>query len=483
MEPLLPAACAAHRRRAAVFAIGAQRVGPFAEPGAAYRVPELRSHDVGVLRHAGAAVPHVAGAGVRPGPRNAGGGDLGRVADPGDRRRLAERPALRRAGSGHDHARGHVRGVRAAAARARDRVHRGAMPGGARRVRQLGERPARRIGRADPKPRRAEPGRSGAVPSNPQDLPDPSNLPDPQGPTPPGHGPSASAPAGAPSADGSPASFSAASFANLSPARQAMLRHPSSARLAAMSLQPAVGADQKAGGGGGPQTESRRRGPAFGPRPKAASAEDVSAPNARRWPTPSCCPDAKRRSCSSWPKATTRPTSKRSSTSPRERRKPTSATSTASWTSTPSKSSCAWWSPPKRRVTAHGAMPHSRTRRPPAPESHATPCRTTADADRSRPQVGGAGCARLSVKPPLTRTGVCRISGRAPSDRVPRRGRPARPAGRAGPRRRRFNERERVMDKTGPDPHGLGQNRPDSGPSRRDTRKGRAFPQAGGLRF
>lgn len=89
-------------------------------------------------------------------------------------------------------------------------------------------------------------------PSNPQDLPDPSNLPDPQGPTPPGHGPSASAPAGAPSADGSPASFSAASFANLSPARQAMLRHPSSARLAAMSLQPAVGADQKADGGGGP---------------------------------------------------------------------------------------------------------------------------------------------------------------------------------------------------------------------------------------
>ena len=42
---------------------------------------------------------------------------------------------------------------------------------------------------------------------------------------------------------------------------------------------------------------------------------------------------------------------------------------------------------------------------------------------------------------------------------------------------------ERVMDKTGPGPHGLGQNRPDSGPSRGDAREGRAFPQAGGLRF
>ena len=46
-----------------------------------------------------------------------------------------------------------------------------------------------------------------------------------------------------------------------------------------------------------------------------------------------------------------------------------------------------------------------------------------------------------------------------------------------------LTDSETVMDKTDPGPHGLGQNRPDSGPSRRDAQEGRAFPQAGGLRF
>ena len=61
------------------------------------------------------------------------------------------------------------------------------------------------------------------------------------------------------------------------------------------------------------------------PPPGAAS---VSA--ARSSPTPTCCRAARARSCTTWPAATSPPTSSSSSTSPRARRKPTSATSTAS---------------------------------------------------------------------------------------------------------------------------------------------------------
>ena len=67
------------------------------------------------------------------------------------------------------------------------------------------------------------------------------------------------------------------------------------------------------------------RPPTTRPPPGAASASA-----ARSSPTPTCCRGAKARSCTTWPAATSPPTSSSSSTSPKARRRPTSATSTAS---------------------------------------------------------------------------------------------------------------------------------------------------------
>ena len=104
----------------------------------------------------------------------------------------------------------------------------------------------------------------------------------------------------------------------------------------------------------------------------------------------------------------------------------------------------------------------------------------SSDIQAEPPLIGclGGPCTRRA-EPSEALRDPARAAGR--SLRGARRG----PARRAGPARAvgGSTESERVMDKTGPGPHGLGQNRPDSGPSRRDAREGRAFPQAGGLRF
>lgn len=86
---------------------------------------------------------------------------------------------------------------------------------------------------------------------------------------------------------------------------------------------------------------------------RAAAA--VSAANARPLQTRSSCRVARPRSCSSWPKAITPPTSRRSSISRRARPRRTSATSTASATSTTSRTSCAWSRTRSRRNS--GARP------------------------------------------------------------------------------------------------------------------------------
>ena len=76
-------------------------------------------------------------------------------------------------------------------------------------------------------------------------------------------------------------------------------------------------------------------------RAKSEREAAASARSARRLPTPTCFPGARRRSCSFWRRGTTPRTSRKSSTSRKAPRKPTSATSTRRRTSTASRSSCA----------------------------------------------------------------------------------------------------------------------------------------------
>lgn len=76
-------------------------------------------------------------------------------------------------------------------------------------------------------------------------------------------------------------------------------------------------------------------------RAKSEREAASSARSARRLPTPTCFPGARRRSCSFWRRGTTPRTSRKSSTSRKAPRKPTSATSTRRRTSTASRSSCA----------------------------------------------------------------------------------------------------------------------------------------------
>ena len=76
-------------------------------------------------------------------------------------------------------------------------------------------------------------------------------------------------------------------------------------------------------------------------RAKSEKEAAASARSARQWPTPTCFPGARRRSCSSWRRGTTPHTSRKSSTFRKAPRKPTSATSTRRRTSTASRSSCA----------------------------------------------------------------------------------------------------------------------------------------------
>ena len=68
--------------------------------------------------------------------------------------------------------------------------------------------------------------------------------------------------------------------------------------------------------------------PASRGAPRLPEVASVNA--AKSSPTPTCCRAARARSCTTWPAATSHLTSSSSSTSPRARRRPTSATSTAS---------------------------------------------------------------------------------------------------------------------------------------------------------
>ena len=66
-------------------------------------------------------------------------------------------------------------------------------------------------------------------------------------------------------------------------------------------------------------------------QPRTPPLPEVASVNAAKSsPTPTCCRAARARSCTTWPAATSHLTSSSSSTSPRARRRPTSATSTAS---------------------------------------------------------------------------------------------------------------------------------------------------------
>ena len=119
--------------------------------------------------------------------------------------------------------------------------------------------------------------------------------------------------------------------------------------------------------------------------PRCAGA---SARSARRSPTATCFRAARPRSCSSWPRATTPRSSRRSSASPRAPRRPTSATSTASSTSTTSKSCWRWWTPPATAKTEKGTVTFSlRTRRRKAARwIRVGPCHIC-DVTRGRPRV------------------------------------------------------------------------------------------------
>ncbi|WP_333491975.1 helix-turn-helix transcriptional regulator [Eggerthella sinensis] len=134
MEPLLPPAHPLHRGHAVLpAAVGDERQHVFQHVPRG-GVPVLRGAHVDLLRRAGAALPSVAHLRVRPRARHAGPGGARRVAVSHRGGELGAPAALRRAGRHRHRAPYYGVRLRAAAARARNRGHRGAVPARESRV-------------------------------------------------------------------------------------------------------------------------------------------------------------------------------------------------------------------------------------------------------------------------------------------------------------------------------------------------------------
>ena len=134
MEPVLPPARPLHRRHAVLPAAFRNERQHVRHHVLGDGLPVLRGADVDILRRAGATLPLVAHLRVRPGTRHVGAGGAGGFAVSHRGGELGASASVRRTGRHRHRAADYGGGIRAAAARARDRGHRRTVSAGESRV-------------------------------------------------------------------------------------------------------------------------------------------------------------------------------------------------------------------------------------------------------------------------------------------------------------------------------------------------------------